>query len=424
MLFHWMVHNKSNKCIPVIPSNPVASAEFTTLFNELDNAVKWVNNAKRKHGCDFYNASMNTIKKRADVPKPSTFDMASIPKQIRDHIYNYSTNVITYHTQIHGRQFSAVFVVDHNDIISQVGTFNKYFDRMVQWLHIALKYSPKTCGKNITTYLYFSPTTKQLPADKNIHINQYHANTAFTYSCPSGLAEIVIFRREEWFKVFIHETFHLLSLDFSAMSSDNEKCADTMRDLFPIKSTFQMYEAYTETWAVLLNACFCSYYCLDGRDNLSEFIDATRFLLRLEVTFKVAQMHKILQFMNLDYDTLTRTDSASREKTMSLYTEETNIFAYHIAATILMCNFEEFIKWCGVNNTSTSSASSAFAFKQTGTTTTSFCQFITDHHLSKNTMHIIHSITSKDCYSELMQNAKGDNAWVRTSMRLSVCEME
>ena len=31
----------------------------------------------------------------------------------------------------------------------------------------------------------------------------------------NSLSEIVIFRREEWFKVLIHETFHNYGLDFS-----------------------------------------------------------------------------------------------------------------------------------------------------------------------------------------------------------------
>ena len=65
--------------------------------------------------------------------------------------------------------------------------------------------------------------------DSNIDIiDQIHVNTGFTTTCPVD-SEIVIFREEEWFKVFIHETFHNFALDFSDMN--NSACHKIVLDI-------------------------------------------------------------------------------------------------------------------------------------------------------------------------------------------------
>ena len=72
-------------------------------------------------------------------------------------------------------------------------------------------------------------------------ISENHCNSAVTTSCtPHG--EIILYRTEEFIKVFIHETFHTLGLDFSNMplTSFNKK----VRQIFPINSEFNLFEAY------------------------------------------------------------------------------------------------------------------------------------------------------------------------------------
>ena len=65
--------------------------------------------------------------------------------------------------------------------------------------------------------MYLTPHKKKLPKQYNL-IDREHANTAFTTSCQTE-TEICIFREEEWFKTFIHETFHNMGMDFTANGS-------------------------------------------------------------------------------------------------------------------------------------------------------------------------------------------------------------
>ncbi len=54
----------------------------------------------------------------------------------------------------------------------------------------------------------------------------------------------MIFRKKEWFKVFIHEAFHNFGLDFSNMNLSQVQ--QRFRQWFPISSKFNIYEGFTE----------------------------------------------------------------------------------------------------------------------------------------------------------------------------------
>ena len=216
-------------------------------------------------------------------------------------------------------------------------------------MHIANKYASNKCGRDLNVFLYLTPFKKELPNTRLDVIGQEHANTAFTYTCPSTTSEIVIYREEEWFKVFIHETFHNLSLDFSCLDT-KDLCTNVMKNVFPVQSDFLLFEAYTESWAVIVNACMCTYFCFDYTITITAFTQTLKFLLGFECLFKIFQMNKILDFMGLDYSLLYSKSNRSKSARDALYKEDTNIFAYHVATTILLCNYPAFMEWCDTNN--------------------------------------------------------------------------
>jgi len=143
----------------------------------------------------------------------------------------------------------------------------KYVERMFIWLSIAYAYSPVNCAKNLNVYLYLTDLKKMLPTIDASPIDWEHANTAFTYSCREEhisshnenndnkeISEINIFREEEWFKVFIHETIHCMGLDFSHMDTgfSNSK----IHSIFNINVDVKLFESYTECLAEIMNSIF------------------------------------------------------------------------------------------------------------------------------------------------------------------------
>ena len=97
------------------------------------------------------------------------------------------------------------------------------------------------CAKKLDIYLYFTPFKKTLPTRNTEILNVKHVNTAFAFQCaPSG--EIVIYRKEEWMKVFIHETFHSFGLDIDAHSENiikKDRITSQAKFLKTLKSVYE-----------------------------------------------------------------------------------------------------------------------------------------------------------------------------------------
>ena len=144
--------------------------------------------------------------------------------------------------------------------------------------------------------------------------------------------EILIFREEEWEKVLIHETMHAMCLDFSGLDYLNLK--NKMKNIFKIKSDFEISESYTESWATILNCCFISYNLLDDTNDIENFLLFTDFCIQLERMFSLFQMIKMLHFMGLRYQNLYKVDAVSSSFRKILYKEDTNVLSYYVIKTI------------------------------------------------------------------------------------------
>lgn len=416
-MIEWISQNNTSRCIPSPKWNDKTNNVIIQLFNDIVQASEYVQKEKREKGNKFYNVDIHTINESKETPKPQTFNMNSIPNEIKTYIETESTGYLCYKTQLNGKRLQVNFVVNSMDPFSHVGIFNRYFERIVIWMHIANQYASNKCGRDLTMFLYLTPFKKELPNTRLDIIGQEHANTAFTYTCPSTTSEIVVYREEEWFKVLIHETFHNLSLDFSCLDI-KDLCSNIMKNVFPIQSDFLLFEAYTEAWTVIINTCMCTYFCFDDTTTISSFTQTLKFLLGFECLFKIFQMNKILSFMGLDYSLLYSKSNRSKTARDTLYQEDTNIFAYHVATTILLCNYPSFIEWCDTNNMH------PILFKKTNANVESFCRFITKKHNSEYTLKIINNVDGKKgCYNKMLKNGESFEINVDKTMRMTVCEM-
>jgi hypothetical protein len=244
-------------------------------------------------------------------------------------------------------------------------------------------------------------------------------------------SEIVLFRNEEWFKVFIHETFHMLGLDFAGMPNLDAARA-TVRDVFPVKSDMNLYETYTETWASIINACFCSYLCFGNRisnqfADKASFVNAVELLLGFEAAWRIFQMHKVLRFMGVTYSDLHSTSAKAVLARTHLYRENTNIFAYYVLTAVLLVNYGDFLEWCDNNN----GVGGIMTFRKTEANTVAFAQLITRVHSTAATRKNVRTIGSKKCFNAISESSSesvlGDDGeseeWVANTMRMTVCEL-
>ena len=168
---------------------------------------------------------------------------------MRNHIDNNIIKLLKYNITIFDRNISILFLIE-DEKQTIIEKYNDYVNYMLVWLYVVNMYSSKKCANELKIFIYHTNLLKLLPeTNKNI-LNENNVNTAFTRTCPTN-SEIVVFRKEEWFKVFIHETFHNFGLDFSEMNLDlyNEK----ILNIFSVNSEVNLFESYAECWARIIN---------------------------------------------------------------------------------------------------------------------------------------------------------------------------
>lgn len=172
-----------------------------------------------------------------------------------------------------------------------------------------------------------------------IPVEPYTINSGLTSyplkETPDDHKEIIIFRKEEWFKVFIHECFHLFCLDFSNSNKDYTKL---FKPLFNIESEFLFFESLCEFWSRTLNIAVISY---STKKNImyEEFEELMKINIQIEKIYSLLQMKHILSNMGFTYESLM---DKKRERP---FKENTNLFCYYVLTPVLLFHYEQTMAW-------------------------------------------------------------------------------
>ncbi len=360
---------------------------------------------------DKVSVNLKEVHDFRSVTHTSLLSSTYIPDTIKSYIKNNIKGVIQYKFKVGGRNVVLRFYLMTNSEFNNLKKFDKLVYKMIMWLKFVSSYARSRCSKTLKVFCYMTPIKKVLPSSPFVILSPTHANTAVTTTCTAD-GEICLFRKEEIFKVFIHETFHSLGLDFSSMS--NTALNSKMKGIFPINTEYNLYEAYTEFWATIINCVFTAYYMAkDGTVN--DFYLYAEYCIGFEQFFALFQCVKVLDFMGLHYTNLHSKNSLSSRARKYLYKEKTNIFAYYIIKCILLFNLIPFINWCKSNN------DTLLAFYRSKDNIIRFYRFITMHYRSvsfnkelDNIQHILKKYKSNV--------ANNDHKLVARTMRMTIIE--
>ena len=295
------------------------------------------------------------------------------PEHIRNYILNQYKGFVYYKLEIGNKKINIYFTILKDEDLNE-DLFEKYVKKMMLWLKIAYKYAPPNCSNELTVYCFLTHFKKKLPTNIFDVLSEKHCNSAFTTSCQPE-TEITIYRKEEFLKVFVHETFHALGLDFSTMPL--REVHNKIHDIFPVKSDFNIYEAYSEFWASYIHSLICAYHLNKKKEDKKQFYLYADFCLRFEKVFSILQMVKVLDFMGLTYSNLMSNDGISITSRKYLFKEDTNVFAYYIIKNILLYHHIDFVDWCRKNN------NHLICFRKNSTNLNYFVDFIKNKHRSK-----------------------------------------
>lgn len=298
------------------------------------------------NGNKIFNKNYKYIKKNINYEyyfdkknKPIMWNSSFFPKNIKKYIENEESTMINYTIVIDSRTFSLYFYIYKDD--EMINKIDSYVKKVFIWLYIANQYINSNCSNFTNIYIYLTPFQKRLPNNSNITLDHNNINTAFTIGGCNKNGEIIIYRKEEWFKVLIHECFHSFDFDFS--TSSIEKIKHKVKKQFNVKSDFLIYESYCEVWARIINCLITAYGSLNNKKNIKKYMELSNIFLQFERIYSLQQCNNILNYMNLSYRDLLI-------KGNNNYNENSNVFCYYVIGAILMSDYYEFIHWCYKNN--------------------------------------------------------------------------
>ena len=353
------------------------------------------------------------------APKASRSNYSYIPADIRTIIERDMNIHKHYQFSIAGRKISVVFYAN-SEKSYPAKTWLKYLQKIFVWLYIANHYSSKKCSPVLMVYIYLTPLRKKMPESKSVEIGRIHANTAFTTSC-TKTTEIHLYREEEWFKVFIHETFHSLGLDFSMLdSSAADHAIKEIYGLNPGLDDVRLYESYSELWAEFIHTCFFVHFQMiksrspETAKYLGGFDEKVRNHLCYEITFSMIQCVKILQHNDLHVRDICYDSEASKERMHEKYKETAPVFSYYVIKSLLMFYMNDFIEWTMIHN------HGSFDFLKTDANIQFYVDFIRKHRTGRD--YSVQMALTESLYTSHYRSLQKNNSTGLTTLRMTMLE--
>lgn len=409
LIAYFRDNNNNNGSNP-LPRRKQTNKILEELYDQLCNGFNYVQGVPYKY-------TLKRITNPRQIHKPKTFPLSAFPPNILKHINQSIRTTVTYSLEMFGRTITIYFFSEEDEEKENMNKFNDYLKYMLVWLYIVNQYATNSCSKVLKIYIYLTSLTKVLPSinDSTI-LNENNVNTAFTRTCVPN-SEIVIFRREEWFKSFIHETFHNFALDFSDMNIDKHN--SRILAIFPVHSEVNLFESYTEFWARIMNCLFCSYTYTNTNNQankknaLSDFLTNAEHFIHLEQQFAFFQTTKVLQYMGLTYPDLYKKGINADQIRKERYKEDTNVLSYYVITLVLLAHYQDMLVWCDTHN------DTLLQFKQTNANLDEYVGFIERNYRSKHLLQAFQAV--QVVQSSPLPNKK--NRFILNNLRMTICEL-
>ena len=321
---------------------------------------------------------LKTVDSRWNLPRPANSDDSDFfPDQIRDHIMNEPGVSITYKFRAGDRRVTLHFV-EFNKQPNQLDMLQMqaHARRVCALLHlVSLHANRNTCSSNLSIYIYLTDFEKRFPTQQGLPLDAEHANTGMSYHCVRT-NDVIVYRREEWFKVLIHELFHAFGLSF--IESDMPRGVDAamqamLQKMYAISHPVRIYETYCEIWARILSVmfdCFADDGTQSSNSNRNSnaitelvFMDCAMEGLEANARFAQQQCAKLLRYAGISHAILATPTEENRAIVAEKYRENTNVFAYYFLTCVLLHSPDEFMGWCYKNNPCTKTSKNILQFR-------------------------------------------------------------
>lgn len=333
--------------------------------------IKYVNNSTKKNyhdiiGSDIImtNVSYEMSSMLKYISKNISISISEKMKSKRVYNFNLNFRTITLNILFPDTDKNKINNIVYEDILKKV-----YI-----WLNIVVQFAKDKCSTHLDIYIIMTDLVKISPTNGNMILSDFNVNSAFTMSC-RPINDIYVYRKEEWFKVFIHETMHAFGIDFSTSNLKNmTELNKHIKKTFHLhKEDLRLYESYCEFWAETINVLFYVFFSdtINNQKDRMSVINKINKHLFMERKWALFQCAKITNFYEISYIDIFSDDSSIVKIVNSNYKEKnTYTFSYYIVKAILFFHMGEFLDWCVDHN------EDVIGFKNTRKNILSFADFI------------------------------------------------
>ena len=394
------LHQFIKKTFPTILANIEPPSKLSTSFiSKMYHLILKARNAYSVNSKNIRESEM-TLLEAGDSHPIDTNMPPDIASHIRKTKKYYKTFSFAYGTKTCMVHFYHPVSIESKTKIAHFFKIAIY--KIYLWLYVADSFASKSCSKTLNLYFYFTDLKKSIPNVKTTAFKEFNVNTGYTFSC-KPINDINIYRKEEWFKVFIHETFHNLGFDFCDM--DCTEVDARLRSLFSVDLQFNLFETYSEMWAETMNFLFLAFFSTESHDAaLIQFGE----IMRYEVAYSLFQCAKVLRHHKLSYSRVIDVT-----KPLTKYSEDTYVFSYYVIKSMLLFYWNDFIEWCSSHN------KNLLQFNKTKKNLASFVDFIDELHNGTRFLENIGEVENK---SGVAQNGGGETDFVHKTMRMTLHE--
>ena len=254
-------------------------------------------------------------------------------KFIPSKIKTYIKEKIKYKYDIKYNYFNNIIRLEYYSSNNSIQT--EVFEIIIRRIIFMMKIS--NVHKNLNVQIYDTPFKKKFNCN-NSHkcgnLNHNNVNSGLSYA-----NNVIIFRKEEYLKLLIHEVIHALDIDYKYETYDDQ---EPLLNLFNVNTeNLLINESYVETWAILINiylVLFEKKTYKKGKINLDLF----KKYLKMEITHGLIQSAKLCNYYNIDnFNEMFYNEKIKNNK---LYLDTVNTFSYHIIKTLNLYNIKNFLK--------------------------------------------------------------------------------
>ena len=260
------------------------------------------------------------------------------------------SKMISYENIIHGQTFSFNFIT-----YNKINT--KKLDECVKAMLLILQVIINISNNSITTHnnknvcnmdgiqitIFMTSFAKQFILNSNIILGAKNINSGLTYPCLK-MGEIYIYRKQEFFKVFIHEALHSYNVDKLLHNNYNSNSYyQTLIGTFNININSNSYkniglnEAVTEFWTFIIHIFINSYYNSLNFNKLIELFEKAYKYESIHSSFQVAKILHVCKLNYAQFLTTFKNDGSAS------YSETSHVLSYIFFKTLLIYNAHKVI---------------------------------------------------------------------------------